>query len=120
MVWKQHKMKPIIVIVRTSILLSLTTYVIFWSADVIQPGFVSRYFSVHIFLFSAIIFGAWWSWMMEDYVEWPWLHVLVALTFGVVGAMLTWGLTEDLGVYRLLVSLIAGVTPVVAYLLIKS
>jgi len=120
MVWKQKKMEPLVVISRTSFLVSLLSYLLFWLADIIQPGFVSRYFSVHIFLFAAILSGSLWVWVMEDYVERRGVHILIALTFGLVLAMLTWGLIEDLGIYRLFLGLLLFLSPSLVYLFIKS
>ena len=46
-------------IARTGFVTSVISYAIFWIADIIHPGFVSDYFSVHIFLLAAIAFAGW-------------------------------------------------------------
>ncbi len=56
-----------IAVARTGFLASLISYAAFWTADIARPGFVSRYFSVHVFLLAAIAFGWWW---MEAEEKW--------------------------------------------------
>lgn len=43
----------------TGFIVSLVSYVVFWGADIARTGFVSRYFSVHVFLLAALVFGGW-------------------------------------------------------------
>jgi hypothetical protein len=120
MIWKKHTQKPLEAIARTGFLISFTSYNVFWVTDLIQPGFVSRYFSVHIFLLAAIIFAVVWSRVMEEYTDRPIVQTLVALTFGVFLAVLTWDIASDLDLYRLPLVLIAAVTPLTIYSLIRS
>ena len=49
------------VIARTGFYVSVVSYLVFLLADLIKPGFVSNYMSVHWFLFAAIVFAVWWS-----------------------------------------------------------
>jgi len=120
MIWKQKTKRPLEMIVHTAFLVSLTSYVVFWLSDIMVPGFVSRYFSVHVFLFASTVFGVLWSITVEEYAEHTWFHILLSVTFGVVLAVLTWGLIEDLGVYRLFISLIVGSSPLIVYTLIRK
>ncbi len=120
MIWKQKTKKPLEVILRTGFVLSLTSYIVFWLSDVVQPGFVSRYFSVHIFLLATVVLGVLWSMVLEEYEQRPLVHVLCSITFGVVLAVLTWGLAQDLGVYRVPVVALALVTPLILYSLIRA
>lgn len=46
-------------IARTGFYTALISYAFFWLCDAIRPGFVSDYFSVHWFLFAAIVFAGW-------------------------------------------------------------
>jgi len=119
MIWKQKTLNPPEAITRTGFLVSLTSYIVFWLADVVQPGFVSRYFSVHIFLLATVVFGVLWSIVLEEYVQRPLVHVLSAVTFGVVLAVLTWGLAVDLEVYRVPLILLTAVSPMILYSLIR-
>lgn len=119
MVWKQRIVKPLEVIARTGFLVSLMAYLFFWLTDAVQPGFVSRYFSVHIFLLSSIVFGILWSRVLEEYSSSPFLQLVVAVLCGLLLAVLTWGLTEDLGVHRVPLIIITCVSPVIIYSLIR-
>lgn len=115
MIWKRKTLRPLEAIARTGFLVSLTSYALFWIADVIEPGFVSRFFSVHLFLLSSIVFGLAWTAVMETYTSRPRLHRAVALLCGVVLCVLTWSLVGDVGAYRVLLSLIALATPSIIY-----
>ncbi|MBI4257281.1 hypothetical protein HY626_04470 [Candidatus Uhrbacteria bacterium] len=120
MIWYQKMFKPLEAITRTGFLVSLTSYIVFWLADVVQPGFVSRYFSVHIFLLATVVFGILWSMVLEEYEQRPLIHILLAITFGVVLAVLTWGLAADLGVYRVPLVLLTALTPMILYALMRD
>ena len=120
MIWKQKTFKPLESILHTGFLVSLTSYIVFWLADVIQSGFVSRFFSVHIFLLATVVFGVLWSMVLEEYKQRPLVHVAAAITFGVVLAVLTWGLAADLDVYRVPLVLLTAVSPSILYALIRS
>jgi len=120
MIWQQKTLNPLEAITRTGFLVSLTSYIVFWLADVVQPGFVSRYFSVHIFLLATVVFGVLWSVVLEEYEQRPLVHVAAAITFGVVLAVLTWGLADDLDVYRVPLVLLTAVSPTILYALIRS
>ena len=101
-------------------LVSLTSYIVFWLADVVQPGFVSRYFSVHIFLLATVVFGVLWSMVLEEYEQRLLIHVVAAITLGVVLAVLTWDIAVDLEVYRVPLVLLTAVSPTILYALIRS
>lgn len=120
MIWQRKILKPLEAIARTGFLVSLTSYAVFWTADVVQPGFVSRYFSVHIFLLASVVFGVFWSWVLEEYTSRPLLQVAMAVLCGIVLAVLTWGLAQDLGVYRVPLVLLTACTPTILYALIRS
>ena len=120
MIWQQKTLKPLEAILRTGFLVSLTSYIVFWLADVVQPGFVSRYFSVHIFLLATVVFGILWSMVLEEYVARPLVHVVAAVAFGVLLAVLTWGLARDVDVYRIPLTILTFITPTILYSLIRS
>lgn len=120
MIWKRHTIRPLEAIARTGFLVSLTSYVVFWLADAIQPGFVSRYFSVHVFLLAAVVFGIFWSHALQEYTSRPILHVAVAVLCGLVLCVLTWGFAQGLGVYRVPLVLISFFTPALLYTFIRS
>jgi hypothetical protein len=120
MIWQQKTDKPLVAILRTGFLVSIISYLVFWLADVGQPGFVSRYFSVHLFLLASIVFGVLWSSVLREYEQRPLMHAVVALTFGVLLCVLTWSLAHDLGVYRVPLVVLAFVTPTILYSLIRA
>ena len=120
MLWEKKRLKPLEAITRTGFYVSLTSYVVFWLTDVVQPGFVSRYFSVHIFLLASVVFGFLWATVLEEYASRPIIQVAVSLFCGLGLVMLTWGLAEGLDVYRLPVVLLSFFTPAILYALIRS
>lgn len=101
-------------------LVNLTSYVVFWLVDVAEPGFVSRYFSVHIFLLAGIVFGIAWSSVLETYEQRPLMHLLFVIVFGVVLSVITWNFVADLGVYRVPLVFISAACPAILYSLIRS
>ena len=120
MIWEQKRIKPLEAMTRTGFFVSLCSYIGFWLADVIEPGFVSRYFSVHIFLLASLVFGFLWATVLEEYSSRPLFQMAASLLCGLVLVMLTWGLTEGLDVYRLPVLVLSLMTPTILYLLIRS
>ncbi|NQV89554.1 MAG: hypothetical protein HQ488_04500 [Parcubacteria group bacterium] len=120
MIWKTKTFSAAEAISRTGFIVSTTSYVLFWLIDLAQPGFVSRYFSVHAFLLSAIVFGVWWSAVVRDYTQRPWLESAVALALGLILAVITWGASDGIEGYRLFLTLMAVFTPTIIYVLIKD
>lgn len=120
MIWQRKTLKPLEAIARTGFLVSLASYVIFWLADVVQPGFVSRYFSVHVFLLGSVVFGLLWASVLEEYASRPIFQVAVALFCGLVLAVLTWSLAQDLDVYRVPLALVSLFTPTILYALVRK
>lgn len=117
-----HKQKthPLVQVMQTGFFVSLSSYVVFWLADMYRPGFVSRYVSVHVFLLASILFGTLWSMFMEEYIERFYLHALTILVVGGLSVMLTWNLLEDLGVYQVIFVPIIFITPFIIYRLLRS
>jgi len=120
MIWKTKSFSAIETITRTGFLVAVTSYILFWLLDALQPGFVSRYFSVHIFLLAAIVFGVWWAAVVDQYTQRPWLESLVALSLGIILAVITWNTSDGLDGYRLLLALMGLFTPSIIYVLIKD
>lgn len=48
-------------VARTGFYAALTWYAVFFAADWLRPGFVSRYFSVHLLLMVAAACAVWWG-----------------------------------------------------------
>lgn len=111
MIWKSKTFHALPTICQTGFIVSVTFYVIFWTTDLLIPGFVSRYFSVHLFLAGAILFGLLWSMTLKEYEERPWLHSIVAILLGILGSVIVWKSGEDLGGYRLFVAVVALTMP---------
>ncbi|MDG1950014.1 MAG: hypothetical protein P8J32_04360 [bacterium] len=119
MLWHAKKTQYIEHIAKTGFMVSVISYLTFWGADLVQPGFVSRYFSVHIFLLSGIVFGLIWGRFIEEYQDRALIQLAIAAAFGVLLAMLTWHASGDLGTYRVLVALIGLCAPVLIFRLLK-
>lgn len=107
-------------IAKTGFLTSLISYIIFWLINAIRPGFVARYFSIHIFLLLCIIFGVWWRVSMKEYADRPIIQYLVSFLFGILFAVVTWKLGSGFQEYRLLIVLISFISPVLFLSLLRS
>jgi len=108
---KTEKFHPAEVISRTIFLVSLISFAIFLLGDLWQPGFVSRVFSVHWFLFSALISGIWWGSLTKESRERSWLQWILAFIFGLIGIYLAWQFRTDLKDYLILVLPLALIVP---------
>lgn len=90
-------------IAKTGFNVSLISYGFFWMMDLLRPGFVSRTFSVHLFLLSAIVFGMWWGMTVKEYTDRPWIQMLTAIILGIFLSVITWNLGESFGALRVIV-----------------
>lgn len=106
-------------IARTGFIMSLTSYILFWGLDVIRPGFVARFFSVHIFLIGVIVFGVWWGSVVEEYTDRPHLQHIFLFVCGVFAAVLTWNLGSVFGGWRVIISFVSLILPVIVLRLVK-
>lgn len=98
---------------RTGFLASLVSYLVFLAAEVLRPGFASRYFSIHLFLLAAVLFGFWWSAALKEFKDhWIWQHVC-AIIMGVVLLLITWQLGAGFAEYRILMALLAATVPLI-------
>lgn len=120
MIWKQKQFNGWKEIAKTGFLVSLASYILFWLMDLVQPGFVSRYFSVHIFLLTGFVFGVWWSALIDEYVEHAWIQGLIALSSGLIVAVLIWGSTDGLEGYQLPITLMSFFVPWLMFRILKS
>lgn len=120
MLWQRKTLKPLETIARTGFLVSLTSWIVFWLADLVEPGFVSRSFSVHIFLLAAIVCGWIWSQTLEDYTSRPRAQAVVGALGGLGMAVLTWNLSQDLGIYRVPLALLSASVPTMVYALMRD
>lgn len=98
---------------------SIISYVTFWVLDLIRPGFVSRYFSVHIFLLSAIIFGFLWGKIMEQYEDRSYVQIIFGFIFGLVFSVLIWVFGKEYAELRLLISVVGFFIPLLVIRLIR-
>ena len=104
---------------KTGFLVSVISYGSFWLLDAIRPGIVARYFSVHIFLLCALIFGAWWVRADESFEDLPRLHVLVATGLGIMFAIFVWIAGEGFESLRILATLVSSMIPLLVLRLVK-
>ena len=107
-------------IARTGFYVSVLSYIMFWLADTVRPGFVARYFSVHIFLIAILFFALWWSRSVENYVDRPIVQRAVAALLGVGLAMLVWNVGKGLVGFRFLTVALALFTPTILLRLIRN
>ncbi|OGL64013.1 hypothetical protein A3C09_00530 [Candidatus Uhrbacteria bacterium RIFCSPHIGHO2_02_FULL_47_44] len=107
------------ILARTGFFVSLASYGLFWLLDLIHPGFVARFFSVHLFLLGMIVFGIWWGSVVEEYTDRPKIQEATLVLVGILCAVLTWNLGEMFGGWRLIVSAVAFVVPLLVLRLLK-
>ncbi|EKD67451.1 MAG: hypothetical protein ACD_48C00395G0001 [uncultured bacterium] len=106
-------------VARTGFIVSLTSYSLFWLCDILRPGFVARFFSVHLFLLGVILFGIWWGATVEEYTDLPRVQHIFLFLSGIFAAAITWNLGDVFGGWRFLVSVVALVAPVLVLRLVK-
>lgn len=106
-------------IARTGFYVSFFSYGLFWMLDLLRPGFVARFFSVHIFLLGVIVFGIWWGAVVEEYADSPVMQHGVAFLCGILLAVLVWSAGDAFGVWRFPVSLVACGLPLLYIRLVK-
>lgn len=116
LLFKTHEQAAI---ARTGFFTSLASYALFWLLDLVRPGFVARFFSVHIFLLGMIVFGIWWGSVVEEYADRPRVQQSILLACGVVCAVLTWNLGSFFDGWRVIVSMIAFAVPLLVLRLVK-
>jgi len=107
-------------IAKTGFLVSLISYGAFWFLDILRPGFVARSFSVHLFLFGAIVFGIWWGMTMHEYANRPWLQFVMVIILGIALAVLTWTFGEGLHALRVLLAVLSACVPFIVWNLLRS
>ncbi|MBI2473088.1 hypothetical protein HYV70_00845 [Candidatus Uhrbacteria bacterium] len=98
-------------LVRTGFLTSLLFYILFWFTDFLIPGFVSRYFSVHLFLLTALVCGLLWSHVIDTYRQHPQWRRFIVFSLGFMFALLTWKFTSGLGFERFFLVMVVFFTP---------
>lgn len=107
-------------IARTGFFTSLCSYLVFWGLDLLRPGFVARYLSVHLFLLSSILFGYWWSKQAKKGKDLVFLQYATAILSGFFLAMVSWKLGEGLQEFRILFSVLSAALPLLFLRLIRS
>ncbi len=105
---------------RTGFLTSSASYALFWVADLLRPGFVARYLSVHVFLLAAMVFGAWWSMTARGHRDRPLFSYTVAVLLGALLAVIAWNAGGAFGSYRILAAVAAAILPAVVVSLARS
>lgn len=106
-------------IARTGFLVCLASYLFFWLLDLWHPGFVARYFSVHIFLLGVIVFGMWWASVVDRFVDHQRIQWSLSALFGILLSVIIWKLGTTFGVGRGIVSLMALFVPMLVLRLVK-
>ena len=103
----------------TGFAVSAFSYLFFWLCELLRPGFVARYFSVHYFLIAAVIFGIWWG--LKDKGQGRlWVVNILAILLGIALAVLLWKTGSVLGIYQIPACVLVGVAPIVFVRLIET
>ena len=103
-------------VLRTAFHMSTLSYVVFFLADYVRPGFVSYTFSAHWFLLSTIVFGIFYTLTSpfaegeEGYLTKSW-RFMWRFVFGVVIALIVWQNGDLFGDLRIFVTLVGFFVP---------
>ncbi len=106
-------------IARTGFLSCLASYGIFWLLDLMRPGFVARYFSVHIFLLGVIVFGIWWANVVSEYADHRRVQWIFAGIAGLFLSVITFQLGDAFGIGRVFLGAMAFFVPLLVLRLIR-
>ena len=106
-------------IARTGFLSCLVSYLFFWSLDLWRPGFVARYFSVHIFFLGIIVFGIWWAHVVEKYVDHKKLQWTIAIFCGMILCIAIFQFGTVFGSGRGVAALLALCIPILVLRLVR-
>ncbi len=107
-------------IAKTLFLTSVTSYGVFWICDVLRPGFVARYLSLHVFLLLAVVSGVWWAACVRTYQDWPLLQYVIAGVLGLVTMYFVWVVGEPFGDVRVLAAGLAFFVPIISLSLVRT
>ncbi len=107
-------------VARTLFLTSISSFLVFLVSDLLRPGFVSNYFSVHWVLLVAVGSGLWWSLGKGDGQNRPVLQIVVAFCLGLALATVAWRIGEGFGEYIFLVVAVAFFVPWLILQLLRS
>ena len=105
---------------RTLFLTSISAFFVFAVSDMLRPGFVSNYFSVHWVLLVAVASGLWWSLVGHGGRDRRGVFTVVSLSAGAALSASAWRMSEGLGEYVLLVVCVAFFTPLLILQLLRS
>ncbi len=97
-------------IVKVGFYTSLTSYIVFWLADSVRPGFVSFHFSVHIFLIFIILFGILWS-HFSGMINGKKINLILPFISGSIFFIVTWRVLDDFDELQAIISILALMTP---------
>ncbi len=107
-------------IARTGFIVSVVAYLWFWLADVIKPGLVSNYMSVHWWLLTSLLFGIWWMVVEKETQDHRFWNYALALFLGIIAAIIVWNIGLNLEEYRFMAVLIAFILPLAVVGVLRS
>lgn len=102
---------------KTGFYTSFISYLVFWSMDILIPGFVSRFFSVHLFLLMSILCVSIWGATIETYYPSRFGLSLGALSIGVLLCTVSF-VVLDRSLFSLFLSVMAFFIPFIVLRLI--
>ena len=104
------------ILAKTGFFVSLFSYCVFWGAEILRPGMISRYFSVHIFVITAIVFGLWWALCGAEKSAHSWRSWGVVFVSCVCASLVAWFFGDGFGGYRVLACVGAFFLPFLLWL----
>jgi hypothetical protein len=99
---------------------SLISYIVFLLAELVKPGFVTNYMSVHWFLLTTILFAVWWGSLVKAKRSNKHVSFAVSIFLGLVLAVLVWQYGTDLAEFRILSSILALFLPPIVLGVLRS
>jgi hypothetical protein len=116
----KNERHPWRLMVATGYVVSLFSYIGFWIFDALRPGFVSRTFSVHLFLLSAVVFGVAWHASGARTEGTPTRDYLLATGGAAVLSAVVWNTGTGFGAFRILMTALAALLPYTVTALLRS
>ena len=105
---------------KTGFIVSVFSYLVFFLADVIKPGFVSNYMSVHWWLLASVLFAIVWAIVLDKRHDHPNIQFIISVLLGIITAIVAWKTGEDLAEFRVLVTIIAAILPMTVLAVLRS
>lgn len=107
-------------VARTAFVTAALSLLLAWAAELVRPGSVSRFLSLHLFLLAAALAAAWHAATVSRYRDRPLAQYALALALMPAAGYAAWRLGGGFGELRVLAAALACAIPPVLVPLIRS